>query len=73
MFEKKKKTEQCHSISYCSADECEDHLLQDAALVRLALHALHGVKTSLDEIEELSILFSSSPADMTSHRVANVW
>ncbi|XP_051218592.1 uncharacterized protein [Lolium perenne] len=45
----------------------------DAALVRLALSALHGVKSSLDEIEELSVLFSSSPADRTSHRVANVW
>lgn len=45
----------------------------DAALVRLALHALHGVKSALDEIEELSVLFSSSPADRTSHRVANVW
>lgn len=45
----------------------------DAGLVRLALHALHGVKSSLDEIEELSVLFSSSPADRTSHRVANVW
>ncbi|XP_062183615.1 uncharacterized protein LOC133887670 isoform X2 [Phragmites australis] len=45
----------------------------DNALVRLALHALHGVKSSLDEIEELSVLFSSNPADRTSHRVANVW
>ncbi|KAM3388763.1 hypothetical protein ACQJBY_011104 [Aegilops geniculata] len=45
----------------------------DAALVRLALHALHGVKSSLDEIVELSVLFSSSPADRTSHRIANVW
>ncbi|CAM0903326.1 unnamed protein product [Alopecurus aequalis] len=45
----------------------------DSALVRLALHALHGIKSSLDEIEELSVLFSSSPADRTSHRVANVW
>ncbi|KAL6652212.1 hypothetical protein ACP70R_011137 [Stipagrostis hirtigluma subsp. patula] len=47
--------------------------LQDDALVRLALHALHGVKSSLDEIEELSVLFSSNPADRTSHCVANVW
>uniref|UniRef100_A0A0E0PCS8 Gamma-tubulin complex component n=1 Tax=Oryza rufipogon TaxID=4529 RepID=A0A0E0PCS8_ORYRU len=45
----------------------------DASLVRLALHALHGVKSSLDEIEELSVLFFSCPADRTSHRVANVW
>ncbi|KAG8083047.1 hypothetical protein GUJ93_ZPchr0014g46776 [Zizania palustris] len=45
----------------------------DASLVRLALHALHGVKSSLDEIEELSVLFFSCPVDRTSHRVANVW
>uniref|UniRef100_A0A0E0M8H9 Gamma-tubulin complex component n=1 Tax=Oryza punctata TaxID=4537 RepID=A0A0E0M8H9_ORYPU len=45
----------------------------DSSLVRLALHALHGVKSSLDEIEELSVLFFSCPADRTSHRVANVW
>ena len=48
-------------------------VLQDSALVRLALHALHGIKSSLDEIAELSVLFSSSPADRSSHRVANVW
>ena len=48
-------------------------VLQDSALVRLALHALHGIKSSLDEIAELSVLFSSNPADRTSHRVANVW
>uniref|UniRef100_A0A0E0KU22 Gamma-tubulin complex component n=1 Tax=Oryza punctata TaxID=4537 RepID=A0A0E0KU22_ORYPU len=47
--------------------------VSDASLVRLALHALHGVKSSLDEIEELSVLFFSCPADRTSHRVANVW
>lgn len=46
---------------------------QDDALVRLALHALNGVKSSLDEIEELSLLFSSIPADRTSARVSNVW
>ncbi|KAF0893392.1 hypothetical protein E2562_024212 [Oryza meyeriana var. granulata] len=45
----------------------------DASLVRLASHALHGVKSSLDQIEELSVLFFSCPADRTSHRVANVW
>ncbi|TVU14863.1 hypothetical protein EJB05_38359 [Eragrostis curvula] len=45
----------------------------DNALVRLALHALYGVKSSLDEIEELSVLFASNPADRTSNRVANVW
>ncbi|KAK3143961.1 hypothetical protein QOZ80_4AG0307140 [Eleusine coracana subsp. coracana] len=45
----------------------------DDALVRLALHALYGVKSSLDEIEELSVLLSSNPADRTSNRVANVW
>ncbi|XP_012703373.1 uncharacterized protein LOC101766023 isoform X2 [Setaria italica] len=45
----------------------------DDALVRLALHALHGVKSSLDEIDELFMVFSSNPADRTSSRVANVW
>ncbi|XP_006652651.2 uncharacterized protein LOC102701165 [Oryza brachyantha] len=45
----------------------------DASLVRLALHALHGVKSSLDEIEKLSVLFFSCPTDRTSHRVAGVW
>jgi len=45
----------------------------DDALVHLALHALYGVKSSLDEIEELSALFSSNPADRTSNRVTNVW
>ncbi|KAJ1272451.1 hypothetical protein BS78_06G202500 [Paspalum vaginatum] len=45
----------------------------DDDLVRLALHALYGVKSSLDEIEELSVLFSSNPADRTSNRVSNVW
>uniref|UniRef100_A0A0D9W8B2 Gamma-tubulin complex component n=1 Tax=Leersia perrieri TaxID=77586 RepID=A0A0D9W8B2_9ORYZ len=45
----------------------------NSSLVRLALHALHGVKSSLDEIAELSVLFFSCPADRTSHRVANVW
>jgi gamma-tubulin complex component 6 len=48
-------------------------VLQDDALIRLALHALYGVKSSLDEIEELSVLFSSNPADRTSNRVADVW
>lgn len=48
-------------------------IIKDADLVRLALHALHGVKSSLDEIKELSVLFSLAPADRTSHRVANVW
>ncbi|OEL35942.1 hypothetical protein BAE44_0003035 [Dichanthelium oligosanthes] len=45
----------------------------DDALVRLALHALYGVKSSLDEIDELFVLFSSNPADRTSNRVTNVW
>ncbi|ONM14890.1 Spc97 / Spc98 family of spindle pole body (SBP) component [Zea mays] len=45
----------------------------DDALIHLALHALYGVKTSLDEIEELSALSSSNPADRTSNRVPNVW
>ncbi|CAL5069418.1 unnamed protein product [Urochloa decumbens] len=45
----------------------------DNDLVRLALHALYGVKSSLDEIDELFVLFSSNPADRTSNRVANVW
>ncbi|KAL5650290.1 hypothetical protein ACJX0J_041099, partial [Zea mays] len=45
----------------------------DDALIHLALHALYGVKSSLDEIEELSVLFSSNPADRTSNRVTNVW
>ncbi|WVZ86763.1 hypothetical protein U9M48_033497, partial [Paspalum notatum var. saurae] len=45
----------------------------DDDLVRLAFHALYGVKSSLDEIEELSVLFSSNPADRTSNRVSNVW
>ena len=48
-------------------------VVQDDALVRLALHALYGVKSSLDEIDELFLLFSSNPADRTSNRVANVW
>jgi hypothetical protein len=47
--------------------------VQDDALIHLALHALYGVKSSLDEIEELSVLFSSNPADRTSNRVTNVW
>ncbi|PUZ48491.1 hypothetical protein GQ55_7G248700 [Panicum hallii var. hallii] len=47
--------------------------VSDNALVRLALHALYGVKSSLDEIDELFVLFSSNPADRTSNRVANVW
>ncbi|KAG2574069.1 hypothetical protein PVAP13_7KG325200 [Panicum virgatum] len=45
----------------------------DGDLVRLALHALYGVKSSLDEVDELFVLFSSNPADRTSNRVANVW
>ncbi|KAF8702493.1 hypothetical protein HU200_032872 [Digitaria exilis] len=45
----------------------------DDTLVRLALHALYGVKSSLYEIDELFVLFSSNPADRTSNRVANVW
>jgi hypothetical protein len=48
-------------------------VVQDDALIHLALHALYGVKTSLDEIEELSALSSSNPADRTSNRVPNVW
>ena len=48
-------------------------VVQDGDLVRLALHALYGVKSSLDEIDELFVLFSSNPADRTSNRVANVW
>ena len=48
-------------------------VVQDDALVHLALHALYGVKSSLDEIEELSALFSSNPSDRTSNRVTNVW
>nr|CAB3485449.1 unnamed protein product [Digitaria exilis] len=44
----------------------------DDTLVRLALHALYGVKSSLDDIDELFVLFSSNPADRTSNRVANV-
>lgn len=42
-------------------------------LVRLVVNALHGVKSALDDIENLSAAFCSNPADRTSHRIPSFW
>lgn len=42
-------------------------------MVRLALHALQGVKASLMELEEVSDTFCSIPADRTNRSIPNLW
>ncbi|XP_074567058.1 uncharacterized protein LOC141823694 [Curcuma longa] len=47
--------------------------ISEAKLVHLVLNALIGVKTSIMEIDKISEIFSSYPADRTSHRVPTLW
>ncbi|MQL74754.1 hypothetical protein Taro_007131 [Colocasia esculenta] len=45
----------------------------ETVLVRLALNALQGVGSSLDDIEKVSLAFCSSSADRTCHGNPNLW
>ena len=46
---------------------------QEAALVRLALNALQGVKSALDEIHKASSIFAVSISDRNLHRNTELW
>ncbi|XP_042436289.1 uncharacterized protein LOC122022383 isoform X2 [Zingiber officinale] len=56
----------CDPTNGCSS-------ISEAKLVHLVLNALIGVKTSIMEIDKISEIFSSYPADRTSHRVPTLW
>lgn len=41
--------------------------------MRLVVNALQGVKSALDDIEKLSTVFCSNPADRTFHQIPSLW
>ncbi|CAN6465030.1 unnamed protein product [Victoria cruziana] len=47
--------------------------ISEAMLVNLALNALQGSNSALADIENVSSVFSVTPADLSAHTIPNLW
>ncbi|CAN8268346.1 unnamed protein product [Cochlearia groenlandica] len=62
-----------NSLARSSPSPSSSSSVSESSLVRLSLHALQGVESSLISIEQLSYLLCSEPADRTCHRIPSLW
>ncbi|KAK7405823.1 hypothetical protein VNO78_07433 [Psophocarpus tetragonolobus] len=62
-----------HSSPKSGQPLCHLSTLSEPCLVRLAMNAMQGAKSSLVTIQKLSAIFSSDPADRTFLHIPNLW
>ncbi|RDX93277.1 Gamma-tubulin complex component 6, partial [Mucuna pruriens] len=62
-----------HSFPKSNQPLCHLSTLSESSLVRLAMNAMQGAKSSLVSIQKLSAIFSCDPADRTFLQIPNLW